>query len=100
MPQAWAALNTFRLFSNYAERMNKTQEEILTFNNAWGLSRNSIFKKIEWWLKYWPSMNILPLFCYFKKFVCSLRIWRVRITAKNKGKLSTSVNKVHREKKL
>ena len=30
-------LDTFRAFSNYAERMKNTQKEIFTFNYAWGL---------------------------------------------------------------
>jgi hypothetical protein len=38
-------LNTFRVFSVYAERMKTTQKEIFTFNNAPGLQRDSVSKK-------------------------------------------------------
>jgi hypothetical protein len=41
-------VNTFRVFSEYAERMKNTQKEIFTFNNAWGLLRGSILKKWMW----------------------------------------------------
>jgi hypothetical protein len=38
-PTSTIRLNTFRVFSEYAEIMKKTQKEIFTFNNAWGLYR-------------------------------------------------------------
>jgi hypothetical protein len=40
-------LNTFRVFSEYAERMKNTQKEIFTFNNAWGLKSENILKKFK-----------------------------------------------------
>jgi hypothetical protein len=39
--------NTFRVFSEYAERMKNMQKEISTFNNAWGLKKDSILKKLQ-----------------------------------------------------
>jgi hypothetical protein len=39
--------NTFRIFSEYAERMKNTQKEILTFNSALGHER-VISKKYNW----------------------------------------------------
>ena len=38
-------LNTFRVFSVYAERMKNTQREFFPINNAWGLQRESVSKK-------------------------------------------------------
>jgi hypothetical protein len=47
-------------------------------------------KKSNGGVKYWPMRNNIQIFFvgYLKKFLC---IWRIRITAKNEGKLSTSI---------
>jgi hypothetical protein len=39
-------LNTFRVFSEYAERMKKTKEEIFIFKVALGFLKGQYFKKI------------------------------------------------------
>jgi hypothetical protein len=52
-------LNTFCVFSSYAERMKNTQREFFTINNAWGLQKDSVSKKIEWGVNYLPRMDSL-----------------------------------------
>jgi hypothetical protein len=38
----YGCLNTFRAFSEYAERMKNTRKETFTFKKTWGLERDSI----------------------------------------------------------
>ncbi len=55
-------LNSFCVFSEYAERMKNMQKEMFTFDNYWGPKRDSISKKLNGVI-FWPWINSFK--CYF-----------------------------------
>ncbi len=65
-PKFAKRLNTFRLFSEYKDRMLNTQNEIFHFQQCLGALWGQYFEKIEYGVIYWPRMTSLEIkfFCY------------------------------------